>query len=90
MPDFESIEEYKEHKRQKHEEMLMKQNVPYSVKVRMSENRIRSFIQECNMRNLNYHVSVGGLDSIVLAKLIERMGYDVPSNTDMRSSAKTD
>lgn len=43
MPDFESIEEYKEHKRQKHEEMLMKQNVPYSVKVRMSENRIRSY-----------------------------------------------
>lgn len=78
MPDFESIEEYKEHKRQKHEEMLMKQRVPYRIKRRMSEDRIRDFINECGTRGLNYHVSVGGLDSIVLAKLIEEMGYDVP------------
>lgn len=78
MPDFESIEEYKEHKRQKHEEMLMKQRVPYRIKRRMSEDRVRDFIRECETRGLNYHVSVGGLDSIVLAKLIEEMGYDVP------------
>lgn len=75
---FDSIEEYKKHKMQKHEEMLQKQRVPYHIKVRMSETRIRSFIEECEKRNLNYHVSVGGLDSIVLAKLIESMGYDVP------------
>lgn len=78
MPDFASIEEYKAHKKEKHEEMLRKQYVPYSVKVRMSQDRIRSFINECEARGLNYHVSVGGLDSIVLAKLIESMGYDVP------------
>ena len=76
--DFESIEDYKAHKKQKHEEMLMKQNVPYAIKVRMSKDRIRTFIDECDRRGLNYHVSVGGLDSIVLAKLIESMGYDVP------------
>ena len=76
--DFESVEDYKRHKMQKHEEMLQKQQVPYAIKVRMSEDRIRSFIEECDRRGLNYHVSVGGLDSIVLAKLIERMGYDVP------------
>ena len=76
--DFESIEDYKAHKMQKHQEMLMKQNVPYSIKVRMSKDRIRTFIDECDRRGLNYHVSVGGLDSIVLAKLIESMGYDVP------------
>ena len=76
--DFESVEEYKAHKLRKHQEMLMKQRVPYSIKVKMSEDRIRSFIEECDRRGLNYHVSVGGLDSIVLAKLIERMGYDVP------------
>lgn len=75
---FETVEEYKAYKMQKHNEMLQKQNVPYSVKVRMSENRIRSFIEECDSRGLNYHVSVGGLDSIVLATLIEKMGYDVP------------
>ena len=59
---FDSIEEYKKHKQQKHQEMLMKQYVPYSVKRRMSEDRIRGFIQECDKRGLNYHVSVGGLD----------------------------
>ena len=78
MPDFKSIEEYKEHKRQKHEEMLMKQRVPYKIKVAMAKDRIRDFIYECDARRLNYHVSVGGLDSIVLAKLIESIGYDVP------------
>lgn len=76
--DFESVEEYKKHKMQKHEEMLQKQRVPYAIKVKMSEQRIRDFIEECDTRGLNYHVSVGGLDSIVLAHLIERMGYDVP------------
>lgn len=73
---FDSIEEYKKHKQEKHQEMLMKQCVPYSIKVRMSETRIRSFIQECERRNLNCHVSVGGLDSIVLGHLIRKMGYD--------------
>ena len=76
--EFEDLKAYKQHKMEKHKEMLMKQQVPYSIKVRMSEDRIRDFIHECGKRGLNYHVSVGGLDSIVLATLIERMGYDVP------------
>ena len=75
MTDFESIEEYKKHKIEKHNQMLMKQNVPYKIKVGMAKDRIRSFIQECDIRNLNYHVSVGGLDSIVLGSLIRSMGY---------------
>lgn len=78
MSDFKSIEEYKKHKMQKHAEMVAKQQVPYATKVKMSEERIKGFIEECKRRGLNYHVSVGGLDSIVLAALIERMGYDVP------------
>lgn len=76
--NFASVEDYKKHKMEKHQEMLMKQRVPYSIKRKMSETRIRDFIRECDQRGLNYHVSVGGLDSIVLAKLIESMGYDVP------------
>lgn len=75
MPDYESIEEYKQHKIQKHNEMLMKQHAPYSVKVRMAQDRIRDFIAECDKRGLNYHCSVGGLDSIVLGSLIRAMGY---------------
>lgn len=78
MKDFDSIEEYKKHKMEKHEEMLLKQRVPYSIKVQMSKDRIRDFIKECEKRGLNYHVSVGGLDSIVLAHLIKKMGYDIP------------
>ena len=79
--ELNSLEEYKEHKRQKHEEMLKKQSLPYSIKVRMTKNRIRNFIEEAYNRGLNTHVSVGGLDSIVLAYLIRMMGYsekDVP------------
>lgn len=75
---FETIEQYKEHKRQKHEEMLSKQRVPYKYKVQMSKDRIRDFMKECERRHLNCHVSVGGLDSIVLAYLIRSMGYDIP------------
>ena len=75
---FDSIEEYRKHKQEKHQEMLKKQNVPYSMKVKMSEQRIREFISECEKRGLNYHVSVGGLDSIVLARFIESLGYTVP------------
>lgn len=75
---FETIEQYKEHKRQKHEEMLSKQRVPYKYKVQMSKDRIREFMKECEKRNLNCHVSVGGLDSIVLAYLIRSMGYNIP------------
>ena len=76
--EFESIEEYKKHKIQKHEEMVQKQMVPYEQKVKMSEQRVREFIHECKKRGYNCHVSVGGLDSIVLAKFIESLGFDVP------------
>lgn len=75
-PKFESIEEYKAWKRQKHEEMLQKQMVPYSIKRRMSETRIKDFYNEATRRGYNLHVSVGGLDSIVLCYLIREMGYD--------------
>lgn len=75
MGDLDSIEAYREHKRQKHEEMLQKQNLPYSIKVKMSRNRIRDFVEGAYSRGLNTHVSVGGLDSIVLGHLIRDMGY---------------
>ena len=70
-----NFEDFKRHKQEKHQEMIMKQNVPYKVKRRMSEDRIRDFIQEAKSRGVNTHVSVGGLDSIVLGHLIREMGY---------------
>lgn len=74
-PKFNSKEEFKEWKTQKHNEMVQKQNAPYEVKVKMAKDRIKWFIDECDERGLNCHVSVGGLDSIVLACLIRSMGY---------------
>ena len=43
---FETIEEFRDHKRQKHEEMLQKQRLPYRIKVRMAENRIRAYFEK--------------------------------------------
>lgn len=68
-------EEYKKHKQQKHLEMVQKQSAPYRAKVAMAQDRIRDFIDECEKRDLNCHVSVGGLDSITLLFLIRSMGY---------------
>lgn len=75
---FETLEDYKEHKRIMHAKMVARQRLPYEVKVRRAGLRVREFITECDGRFLNYHVSVGGLDSIVLAKFIESLGYDIP------------
>lgn len=72
---LDSLEEYKKHKAEMHQQMVMKQNVPYSIKRRMAESRIKEFYNECQKRGLNCHVSVGGLDSIVLGSLIREMGY---------------
>ena len=72
---FDDLEEYKKHKAEMHQQMVMKQNVPYSIKRRMAESRIKEFYNECQKRGLNCHVSVGGLDSIVLGSLIREMGY---------------
>ena len=72
---YETLQEYKAHKMQKHEEMLMKQRVPYSIKRRMSEDRIRDFYNEAKRRGYNCHVSTGGLDSITLGYLVREMGY---------------
>lgn len=76
MVNIDSIEDYKKHKMQKHEEMLSKQEVPYAIKVKMAKDRIRWWIRDCEEKGYNAHVSVGGLDSITLCSLIRSMGYD--------------
>lgn len=78
---FDTVEEYKAHKAEKHQQMLQRQMLPYDVKVRMAKQRIRSFFEEACERGKNCHVSVGGLDSITLACLVRSMGYtekDIP------------
>lgn len=75
MSDLKTKEDYKNYKLELHRQMVMKQQVPYSIKVRMAQDRIRDFYDEALSRGLNCHVSVGGIDSIVLGHLIRKMGY---------------
>lgn len=74
-PKIERLEAYKKYRMELHEEMLKKQRLPYSIKKMMSKDRIREFYKEATKRGYNVHVSVGGLDSIVLCYLVREMGY---------------
>lgn len=74
-----SLDEFREHKRQKHNEMLALQSLPYKVKVGKAKQRIREFIYGCDQLGFNTHVSVGGLDSITLLCLIRSMNIDIPA-----------
>ena len=40
--------------------------LPYEAKKNHAEVRAREFVNDCAREGLNYHVSVGGLDSITL------------------------
>lgn len=46
----------------------VKMKMPYDFKKKYAAIRAREFVAECDKRDLNYHVSVGGLDSKVSAK----------------------
>lgn len=47
-------------------DFMVKEKMPYDFKVKYATIRAREFVAECDKRGLNYHVSVGGLDSITL------------------------
>lgn len=59
-----------------HKIAMFRQNMtlPYEQKVLYAINRATEFVRECDKRGLNYHVSVGGLDSITLFLLLKREG----------------
>lgn len=57
----------------------VKQQLPYEFKVAYAEVRAREFYRECASRDLNCHVSVGGLDSIMLYIFLKSIGIDVPA-----------
>lgn len=56
----------------------VKQQLPYEAKVAYAEIRAREFFNECNKRELNCHVSVGGLDSITLFFFLKSIGIHIP------------
>ena len=55
------------------------QEQPYYLKVMHAETRVREFIRDCGEHHCNYHVSVGGLDSITLLLFIRSLGFDPPA-----------
>ena len=55
-----------------------KMAMPYSFKKKYAARRAREFADECERRGLNYHVSVGGLDSITLFLFLKSLGIDAP------------
>lgn len=58
---------------------VQKQNQNYAFKHRYAVTRVKEFISECDKRGLNNHVSVGGLDSIILYLFINEVCHeDVP------------
>lgn len=78
MPD-EAFEKWKKEKSDARARMIAMQNQPYKLKVRRSERRAYEFLEEMDKRNLNAHVSVGGLDSITLFIFLKSIGIDIPA-----------
>ena len=60
------------------QQFMAKEAMPYDFKVKYAATRAREFIRECDIRDLNTHVSVGGLDSIVLFLFLRSIGIKVP------------
>lgn len=58
---------------------MVKEKMPYDFKVKYAKIRAQEFVKECDMRGLNYHVSVGGLDSITLLMFLRSIHIDVPA-----------
>ena len=59
--------------------MAAMQALPYEVKVKRAELRAREFVERLDDMELNAHVSVGGLDSIVLLLFLRNIGIDIPA-----------
>ena len=74
-----TTEEWKAEKRKKKAHMVAMQALPYEVKIKRAELRAREYIEKLDDMEMNAHVSVGGLDSIVLLLFLRHIGIDVPA-----------
>ncbi len=52
---------------------MQKEKQPYEFKRRYAQIRADEFRRECDKRGLNCHVSVGGLDSIILYIFLKKI-----------------
>lgn len=71
--------DWKERKRKEKAAMSAMQALPYDVKKKRAELRIEEYIMKLDDMDLTAHISVGGLDSIVLLTFIRKLGYDIPA-----------
>ena len=73
---FSEIEEEKERAETNAERLRREQipylTAPYRVKVSLAEQRIWEWVDTCRKNGKDYHVSVGGLDSITLLSLVRK------------------
>ena len=60
-------------------DFIVKQKQPYEFKKNYARIRAWEFYEECCKRDLNCHISVGGLDSITLLCFLRKIGIDVPA-----------
>lgn len=60
-------------------EFQQKQSLPYEAKIAHAEKRAWEFYDTIIGRGENVHVSVGGLDSIVLLCFLRKIGINVPA-----------
>lgn len=70
---------WREEKKKKRAQMAAMQALPYEVKVKRAEIRAHEYIDRLDDMGLQAHVSVGGLDSIVLLLFLRKIGVDVPA-----------
>ena len=56
----------------------VKQQQSYEFKVRYAKLRAMEFVRMCEEHDMNYHVSVGGLDSITLFVFLHSIGIRAP------------
>ena len=62
-------------------DFIVKQKQDYDFKRKYAQIRAQEFARECEARGLNYHVSVGGLDSITLFLFLRSIGINAPGIT---------
>ena len=62
-------------------DFIVKQKQDYAFKVTYARMRAEEFVRECEHRGINYHVSVGGLDSITLYVFLRSIGIYAPGIT---------
>ena len=74
-----TTEQWRAEKRRKKAEMAQRQALPYEAKIKRAALLAHEFYDEMELRGFNAHVSVGGLDSIVLTIFLQSIGIDVPA-----------